>query len=140
MPSKLFWLLTVVIAVSGCTSNEIIRKNAGFVENADKCDFSSKNKLENLPDDDKCRQASIEKNKDYSLAVVELDDQGWFRDSRQVEELMKLLENEGEKGLLVFVYVHGWRHNADVCDDNLCCFRETLAQMAQMDKEVAPNV
>src|SRR5207237_1717052 len=63
------------------------------------------------------------RNADYHLAFVEFDDQGWFADRKQMEALFSLLrrlETEGKKRsgdghVLIFLYAHGWKHNASQC-------------------------
>lgn len=62
---------------------------------------------------------------DYHLSVVEFDDQGWFADRRQMEALFELLDGL-EGPTLIHVYAHGWKHNADSCDNNVVCFSRLL--------------
>jgi hypothetical protein len=71
---------------------------------------------------------SSSEEEDYYLSFVEFDDQGWFADRNQMDALMRLLEtlnNQGEE-ILIFVFAHGWRHNASACDDNVVCFQRIL--------------
>ena len=88
---------------------------------------------------DACRVSSIEigpttlSDQPYKLAVVELDDQGRFRRDDQLEKLFKLLDEEMVNaragrtgGVSLVVFVHGWRHNADVDDPNLKFARTVL--------------
>ncbi|WP_306536921.1 alpha/beta hydrolase [Geobacter sp.] len=78
-----------------------------------------------------CRKSSLEQNDEYLLGFVEFDDQGWFWDRKQADTLIdRLLEkDELESGLLMVVYVHGWRHNASFDDNNVASFRETLKRI-----------
>ena len=71
---------------------------------------------------------------DYYLSFVEFDDQGWFADRGQMEALfalLKKLEKEDEDKqtnghTLIYVYAHGWKHNASSCDNNVVCFSRLL--------------
>ena len=58
--------------------------------------------------------------RDYYMAFVEFDDQGWFADRRQMESLLTLLERlrQQKREVLIHVYAHGWKHNASACDTN----------------------
>lgn len=71
---------------------------------------------------------------DYHLAFVEFDDQGWFADRKQMEALFLLLKalerQQATRGeVLLFVYAHGWKHNASGCDNNVVCFSRLLERM-----------
>ena len=71
---------------------------------------------------------------DYYFATVELDDQGWFWDRRQMELLLRFLydyrDAAGKPGeFLIFAHAHGWQHNADACDNNVICLQRFLERM-----------
>ncbi len=82
---------------------------------------------------------------DYHLAFVEFDDQGWFADRRQMEALfarLKKLEKEDEENhtnghTLIYVYAHGWKHNASSCDNNVVCFSRLLERADIAEKATA---
>jgi hypothetical protein len=129
----------LLIGLGACTSNKIIRstvaksdpKKCNFKGSADLAEFTQRGR-------DECSRYSIENHEDFTLGVVEFDDQGWLYDRGQMDLLMEELENQTENGtedLSIFVYVHGWKHNADFCDNNVCCFRETLKQMRKLETE-----
>lgn len=73
---------------------------------------------------------SIEEHSEFSLGFVEFDDQGDLWEPRQVDALEEMIraegEGEGNPGVVIVVFVHGWKHNASVCDENVTCFREVL--------------
>jgi len=120
------FVLVVVFMLAGCTLNQQLRQ-AGARQGS--CDYESADLHED------CKKASIEKHDDYLLSVVEFDDQGWFRDRRQQEALFEQLHAIGQqRHMIIVVFVHGWKHNADFCDSNMCCFRDMLQQISELDK------
>ena len=69
----------------------------------------------------------------YSLAFIELTDQGYFWDPGQLDSLRAHVRSAGAPhGAIVVAYVHGWNHNADPADGNVACFRELLKAVALM--------
>jgi Alpha/beta hydrolase family len=65
---------------------------------------------------------------DYTLAIVEFDDQGVCYDRRQLHAVAAALEPLRGRGAVVLVFVHGWRHNGCSDDSNLDSFHKLLAQ------------
>ncbi len=88
-----------------------------------------------------CETASLEENGDYLLGFVEFDDQGWLWDRKQSDAVVdRLLARDAlESGLLMVVYVHGWRHNASPGDDNVASFRETLRRIHAYEHIASQN-
>ena len=82
---------------------------------------------------------------DYYLSFVEFDDQGWFAERRQMEALFRLLEEleepdagEARNGhTLIYVYAHGWKHNASSCDNNVVCFSRLLERTDLIEQQLA---
>ena len=80
---------------------------------------------------------------DYYLSFVEFDDQGWFADREQMKALFALLKDIEKKNketnghTLIQVYAHGWKHNANACDNNVRCFSRLLERtdLAEKNKE-----
>lgn len=76
------------------------------------------------------RSGAVEIHPEFTLAFVEFDDQGRFWNRQQVDLFEKTLEAENRRpdssGLTVVVFAHGWRHNSEVCDANVACFRSFL--------------
>ena len=65
---------------------------------------------------------------------VEFDDQGWFWDVNQVKAVEQMIRSEAKigqtniaQGIVMFVFVHGWKNNAATSNDNVEVFRKTLA-------------
>ncbi|HMM34293.1 MAG TPA: hypothetical protein PKA62_06100 [Thermoanaerobaculia bacterium] len=75
----------------------------------------------------------------FTVGIVELDDQGRFWDRRQLRALeAEVLGQAGgpeDPGVVLTVFVHGWRHDARVCDANLACFRELLRRISLDQRE-----
>lgn len=131
----------LLISLGACTSNQIIRSTIGK-SNPAECNFKDSANLAKFAKrgDDQCSRYAIEDHVDFSVAFVEFDDQGWLYDRAQMDLLMKELEaqtNNDTQDLSIFVYVHGWKHNADFCDNNVCCFRDTLKQMHLLEARYA---
>jgi hypothetical protein len=84
----------------------------------------------------------IEHGPEYSLSVIEFDDQGWYHDLAQRDALMRFLEETGGEDLLIVVFVHGWKHNAAASDDNLRSFRALLsdARSSEDQRETSRRV
>ena len=76
----------------------------------------------------------------YHLAFVEFDDQGWFAERGQMDALFDLLNNKlkGEE-TLVYVYAHGWKHNASACDNNVVCFSRLLERTDIAEQKLERN-
>jgi hypothetical protein len=66
----------------------------------------------------------------YALSFVEFDDQGSFWDERQLDSLLKYIEDVNKDGVFMMVYVHGWMNNADPFNMNVACYREVLKAVA----------
>lgn len=83
-------------------------------------------------------RTSLERHPSFTMGIVEFDEQGRFWDRRQVDvleaEIRRGAKGPGEPGALIAVFVHGWKHSADVCDSYLACFRESLRLTAEDQK------
>lgn len=68
----------------------------------------------------------------YTLGYIEMDDQGMFWDRAQFELIKRhAKQTSRDKDLLIYVYVHGWQHNASYADSNVANFKQQLAKMSQ---------
>lgn len=95
---------------------------------------------------EKCGHVTPEIVKDsYEMHVVEFDDQGWLYPDRpasaaqpaetpsgQIDHVMKRLRQllDGGEDLSIIVFVHGWKHDADIDDTNVDIFRHLLQTFA----------
>ncbi len=75
---------------------------------------------------------------DYFLSFVEFDDQGWFADRRQMDALFALLADlkKQKRETLIYVYAHGWKHNASPCDNNVVCFSRLVERLDLAEKKI----
>src|SRR5262245_29016529 len=81
----------------------------------------------------------------YRLAIVELDEYGDFFQSQAdrsrpedyqlgcAKEMLLEATAAEKKPVLMFLFVHGWRHDASQDDENLNGFRKLLGYVAQSD-------
>lgn len=69
---------------------------------------------------------------DYSLHFIEADDEGWFWEPRQATAAIELVHRKvAERNTIVLVFVHGWHHSAQCCDDDVEGFKETLIRLGR---------
>jgi hypothetical protein len=106
----------------GCTSNKPFRTN-----------FTPCNPAQTGAN---CTNAVIESTPDYKLGFVEFDDQGWFWDTNQLSAVEQMIRTEAgigqtndTQGIVIVVFVHGWKNNAATNNDNVEMFRQTLKQL-----------
>jgi hypothetical protein len=112
-------LCALVLFVTGCTSNAPYRTNS--------------------PPDDPAH-ADIESTPNYKLGYVEFDDQGWFWDTHQLTAVKKMIRTEAgfgqpnnQQGIVLVLFVHGWKNNAANSDTNVNMFRKTLQYLNQAE-------
>ncbi len=117
---------TLVVLTAGCVSNRPHRTEIA------ECDTSQ-------PGGD-CAKAVIETTPEYKLGFVEFDDQGWFWDRRQLNAVEKMIKDESgigtanAQGIVMVVFVHGWKNNADFNNTNVAMFRATLGELYKAEQ------
>ena len=111
----------------GCTANRPFRT-----------DFTPCNSAQAGAD---CTKAVIESTANYKLGFVEFDDQGWFWDTNQVKAVEKMIrtkagigQSNNAAGIVIMVFVHGWKNNAAYDNTNVAMFRQTLAQLGAAEQ------
>jgi hypothetical protein len=117
----------VALFTIGCTSNRPFRTNV-----------TPCNPAQEGAD---CSNAVIESTPDYKLGFVEFDDQGWFWDTNQVTAVEEMVRTEAgigrsnnAQGIVLVLFVHGWKNNAAYDNGNVEMFRKTLAQLSTGEK------
>jgi pimeloyl-ACP methyl ester carboxylesterase len=99
------------------------------------------------PTSARCRSLAIEKTADYTLNVVEFDDQGrlysarnphagdaWKQERAFFDGLREAVSAQHAAGASVVVFVHGWKHSAAYDDPHLVEFRQILHQLAGVEE------
>jgi len=93
-------------------------------------------------DEKACRDSTFEEDHGRLLAFVEFDDQGALWKSDQLSRVVTRLQKEAEEnanGILVLLFVHGWKHNASFDDSNVQMIRETLRVIQYLEKSTGSN-
>jgi hypothetical protein len=68
----------------------------------------------------------------YTLQFVEADDEGWlYQPGQATKAIDAVRDSVKEKDTFVVLFVHGWHHSAQCCDDNVEGFKETLTRLHQ---------
>jgi pimeloyl-ACP methyl ester carboxylesterase len=118
----LFGLAMVCFMLMGCASTEPYRQRMGST-----CDLQD-TQAKNAPPDSECAQASIEKKNDLYIAYIELTDQGWLHNRKQLTDALNLLKvaAQEEEQIDIVVFVHGWKHSASFNDENVIKFRDVI--------------
>jgi hypothetical protein len=128
-------LLTVSLTV-GCATPHVQIRTQPDVADKDLGSYATIKKL----DDDGLRNivgnCCIERYDEFLLGFVEFDDQGkfWNKDL-QLTALDKIGDDPAiqASGATILVFVHGWKHNADVCDSNVEAFRDVLLELSGIE-------
>jgi len=112
----------LALFAAGCTSNKPFRTNFTPCDPAQTGAASASPVIESTPD--------------YKLGFVEFDDQGWFWDARQAKAVEQMIRSEAgigrsndSRGIVIVVFVHGWKNNAATNNGNVEMFRSTLKQL-----------
>jgi hypothetical protein len=144
-PHRMVTVLLLCLAGSACVSHRQYRATLNPIPAITVEDLEQRNNVDDGSGSLKCsellfRERSIEKfrapnGEVFTLGVIELSDDGHVKDVRQRDEVfreLKLVARGGltasasSPGAVVVTFVHGWHHQAKVCDENLCCFRRAM--------------
>src|SRR4051812_8401925 len=114
----LVFVAGILILVGGCVGNRQYRTDYTLTRH-----------------DPRSGSEVIEVETNYSLGFVELDDQGWLWNRKQIDAISQQFAEELKtKGLLMVTFVHGWKHNASASDENVKMFRGLLKQLALVEQ------
>ena len=84
--------------------------------------------------EDICSDEYIENGDGYSLGFIEIDDEGWFYDREQLKTInQKLKESED---IVLFVFAHGWKHDASDDDRDLRRVRNVLKSLSAQESRL----
>lgn len=125
------WLALVALAASACAPHGQYRDSYDVCTSPDPdpppaCDRSALQRI------------SGEHGTSYLMGFVEFDDQGllWSRDQMWAVE-NAINDMVHDQDLLMVVFVHGWKHNADPYDDNIWTFRKVLSDLAAAEASLS---
>ena len=112
-------LFSSLLIISGCSDQKVHRDI--FI-------IATCNNTEN------CQRHSLQKmghDIPYTLSFIETDDQGLFFDRSQFAVLQKYIKSKTRKNnTFIYVYVHGWQHDANINDSNVKHFKEQLNKIS----------
>jgi len=67
---------------------------------------------------------------DYDLRFVEADDYGWLWDPAQATQALDAVrESVTKRDTIVLIFVAGWHHSSQCCDDNIEGFKQVLTNL-----------
>ena len=126
-----FLALVMFVAV-GCTAHAPYRVPDAVIQT------NSMDLVSDPEHRDKVATHNVERHPEFTLGFVEFDDQGDYWSRTQVDTLQQVIVDEARRsdshGILMVVFVHGWKHNAAVCDENVACFREVLQSLYNLER------
>ncbi|NOS75139.1 MAG: esterase, partial [Methyloglobulus sp.] len=130
MSKHVSFMVLLWLVLSGCAQDEIYRSDISecLVTPSNQCGTSS-------------FQVYNDAGFKYSLATVEIDDQGQLQKRDQLDLMLNKLKSE--EAALIVVFVHGWHHNAQGAtpeeyeDLNIQNFRNQLAAISGQEKKSA---
>lgn len=83
------------------------------------------------PDSSSCRSSAYQEFERFDLAFAEFSERGNAFDGAKVEAVLaKIAGKARADGVVLIVFVHGWKHNASEDDPNVLSFKDSLATMA----------
>lgn len=82
------------------------------------------------PDSPACRSSAYQEFERFDLAFAEFSERGNAFDDAKVEAVLaKIAAKARADGVVLIVFVHGWKHNASEDDPNVLSFKDSLATM-----------
>ncbi len=86
----------------------------------------------NDPESEECTTSYYQEHADYDLAFAEFTDRGNSFSNLWLDNVLKKIRSRSEQqGVVLAVFIHGWKHNADESDENLLDFKRSLASIAK---------
>ena len=121
---KSFLLVLLTMLLPACASNDIYRNkfSSCLASPHESCEAHS------------IQRYNMDSDSEYQIGFVEIDDQGQLRDRKQMQALLDdLYIMASRESLLINVFVHGWHHSAQPGDPIVESFKQSLAQLSQVD-------
>lgn len=77
--------------------------------------------------EDACTQSYYQEHGGYDLAFAEFTERGNAFSDRYVDEVLSRIGEKAQgDGIVLVVFIHGWKHNAEETDGNLIDFKASL--------------
>ncbi len=110
-------LLLLVLILAGCAQNAPYHTESGSPGNC-----------VSTPDAETCRQSYYQEHEHFDLAFAEFSERGnAFSDAYLKDVKNRIAQKAADKGVVLVIFVHGWKHNAAETDSNLIDFKKSLA-------------
>jgi hypothetical protein len=75
----------------------------------------------------------------FSIGIVEFDDAGRAWNDGQIRAVQEMVQSHlRSNDTLLVAFVHGWKNDCAACNGNLACFRETLALLSAVERDLTP--
>jgi len=114
------WL--IVTTLGGCALNEPHHTSPG-TENACRLD----------PGSDSCRKSYYQEFSSHDVAFAEFSERGNAFNDEAVDDVLKRIGDKARtSGVVVLVFIHGWKHSACEEDANVRSFKHVLQAMGDM--------
>ena len=80
-----------------------------------------------------CSNSVIEQYPEYDLTFIEFTERGNLYDRESAHRVLDYINRfaNHDAGVAVFVFVHGWKTNAEHSSDNVIQFKEFLSRAAE---------
>lgn len=80
-----------------------------------------------------CRESMVERYPEYDLAFIEFSERGNLYSRQDTRKVYEFIDRQAkqENGVAVFVFVHGWKNNANFDNKNVRQFRDFLSRAAE---------
>jgi Alpha/beta hydrolase of unknown function (DUF900) len=117
----------LILAAIGCAPNRPFRTYANMQEPANVGTNAATNDIEYYPN--------------FRLGFVEFDDQGWFWNRDQLKAVTNMIwqtaaigQSNNTAGIVMILFVHGWKNNAAFDNTNVETFRQELSVISKMEQ------
>jgi hypothetical protein len=128
---SLIMVLAVALLATACASNRQYRTSS-----------DAYNKTADEAWQDPENRAIVETTPEYSAGFVEFDEEGWFWNPDQVKQVKEMIRkqantsaNTNPAGIVLLVFVHGWKNNAARDCGNVKTFRTALQELHKAEEE-----
>ena len=111
----------LAMLIAGCAQNAPYHTSAGSPGNCQK-----------TPTEPACTLSYFQEYEGFDLAFAEFTERGNAFSDRYLSDVLQRIRSKAEQdGVVLVVFVHGWKHNADENDENLRDFKISLQAVAE---------